>query len=72
MAFHDYTNTPVTKHRALCEDDQEYLRLINDAPSRVALGGVEVVDASYIWEGLSLEGAWIPRSELLAEMGLKW
>jgi hypothetical protein len=70
MASFDYTNTQIRSPRGFPEDEQEYLRLINEAPTRVALGGVEVVDTSYIWEGLPL-GAWEPRSELLAEIGLK-
>jgi hypothetical protein len=44
--------------------------LLRGAPSRAALGGVEVIDVSHVWAG-SVLGSWVPRAELLEELGLK-
>jgi hypothetical protein len=48
----------------------EARRLLREAPSRIGLGGVEVIDASWIWPELPLD-SWRSKVELMVELGLK-
>jgi hypothetical protein len=73
MARTHFTHNHNEFHPGNWEDVDDFLaarELLRAAPSRIAWGGVEVVDASWIRPTLPAD-SWMPRSEFLVELGAK-